>query len=175
MIWICLGLAIGIVGSWFDAEDPVDIIGRSVAGGFGGALIGAIIALFAGLAVYGSDYYTVKTDPIPLESLVDGSDTRGTFFLGTGTIDDVSTFTWYEQTEENSYRQAQADASDSTVHFIDEDEEPYYVITQKANKEREFLSFWGFSLVEGVDNHFNEYDFYVPEGTIQHNYELDAE
>lgn len=169
MIWI---IVIGVIGLLCGLVDD-DPLFEGMIGAFAGAVIGFLVASAIGAIIYG-DTHLVPDKPIPLESLVDGSAVQGSFFLGSGVIDEVSVFTWYERTAENSFKQERANADESTVHFLPSGstQKPYYVQMVKRHERGPFLSFWGV--------HFNEedwvdsYDFYVPKGTIKPLYELDA-
>jgi hypothetical protein len=164
-ICIVLGALIGYVTDTYD--DP---IGTAIGGGIAGLVGGFIISTLTGAIVYSTATWHVDP-PIPLETIQDGSNVRGSFFLGSGVIDDVSVFTWYEQTSENSYRQNKADASESTVHYADG--KPYYVLSVKRREDGSWMGKWGLRLEAGDEIDW-AYDFYVPKGTIKRDYTLDA-
>lgn len=147
-----------------------DRVAGAAVGFFVGLVLGFFVILFSGIVFYNGTYTTTQT--VKLESLVDGSDIRGSFFLGSGVINEVSVFTWYEQSEPGSYRQEQADADVSTVHFTTD--APHYVLTVKRREEGSWFGKWGIrtDAGEGLDW---RYDFYVPKGTIKNNYTLDAQ
>lgn len=96
---------------------------------------------------------------------------RGSFFLGSGVINDVSVFTWYEQNSENSYRQNRADADESTVHYGDG--QPHYVLKVERHEEGSFFGTW-YLRPDAGEELSRAYDFYVPKGTIKQEYTLDA-
>lgn len=168
-----LGLAVSVGLSYDDAYDTGDTVVEGIGGAVIGAILGFMIALCVGAIVYTGTVH-VKSPHVKLESLVDGSDVRGAFFLGSGVIDNVSVFTWYEQSKENSYVQRKADASDSTVHFLpDNNAQPYYVRVDAKYEDGSFFATWGLRLDPGYPIG-SSYDFYVPRGTIKHDYQLDA-
>jgi hypothetical protein len=146
----------------------------SIIGAFLGALVGFMVAMMVGLAVH-TDTEWYKSKPVTLESLVDGKHTEGEFFLGSGVINDVSKFTWYEETGNNSYEQRSAYADDSTVHFIDSGEEPYYIVSEQRYTGGRFVQPFSFDSNGDSETGLEHYDFYVPQGTIARNFELDAE
>jgi hypothetical protein len=145
-------------------------IGEVIVGALLGALVGVVLAMFVGMFVYSGTVWE-KQERVELQSLVDGSSTEGQFFLGSGVINDVSTFTWYEKSGDNSYVQERAYADDSIVHFSEE--EPHYVRYEKTYEDQEFFQTWGVSIGGGQELD-EEYHFYVPEGSIVRNFELDA-
>jgi hypothetical protein len=169
---ICVVLGV-LLGSLIGIED-YSYAGRNhgagaVAGFFWGLCGGFMLSMVIGSFASGS--YVQKYDT-KLETIQDGSNIRGAFFLGSGVINEVSVFTWYESTGDNAYRQAQADASESTVHYT-QGEPPHYVLTVKRTNKGSFWGKW-FLNPESGDEHWRTYDFYVPQGTIKHDYTLDA-
>jgi hypothetical protein len=146
-----------------------DVIGGTAVG----LLVGCCIAMLTGLGY--SDPVWVEQKPVPLESLVDGASREGNFFLGSGVINDVSKFTWYERSDDNSYVQNSAYADDSVVHFVDADEEPYYIKSVQQYKDGGLFQLWGLYTEGGEETSYEHYDFFVPRGSITKHYELDAE
>lgn len=140
----------------------------------GGALLGGMAALLLGMVLY-SGSSNVALAPVKLESLVDGSDLRGSFFLGSGTINDVATYTWYEQTEDNTFVQRSTNADDAKIHFLPSGskQRPYYVAHAEIHPDGPILDTWGFRLETGT-RYITSYDFYVPKDTITRQFELDA-
>lgn len=169
MIWIILGIVIGIALFIGGYEKLFGTCFGAILGG----LIGLMIAVFAGSFIY-DHTELVLSHKVTLESLVDGSDIHGQFFLGTGVINRVSVFTWYEQTGDNAFEQRKANANNSTVHFVKVDQQPYYVKSVRRFNDNSLLKFWGINSNGGtIDS--KHYDFYVPQGAIKHNYTLDAQ
>lgn len=166
MVWI---ISFAIIGFFLLMLDDV-------AEAFFGLMFGAMFGFLTAMVIgaFSADDPAYRTLPsVPLESLVDGSDTRGSFFLGSGTINDVAVYTWYEQSGDNAYVQRQADADAATIHFSTEP--PHYTKTVRDYGNKPFFGTWKINISSGVDEYYTKYDFYVPQGTIKHNYVLDAE
>lgn len=174
LLWIIIIVVATLIGALVGSEDYYGDDINHLRGAFFGSLTGAVLGFFViaitGFVVYSGTYTEQRT--VKLESLVDGSDIRGSFFLGSGVINEVSVFTWYEQSEPGSYRQEQADADVSTVHFTTD--APHYVLTVKRHDDGPFIGKWGLRADAGEGVEWT-YDFYVPKGTIKNNYTLDAQ
>jgi hypothetical protein len=170
MIWIISLALIAFVFILLD-DDPFFAF---IAGAFG-AILGMLVALMVGAFIY-NDSKPGQTDPVYLESLVDGSDLRGHFFLGSGTIDEVAVYTWYEKTGANSFEQRQTEADGATIHYLPKGsgERPHYVVKGKFYEDKAGIKFWGIQTDDGLDDYTGRYHFYVPRGTITNHYELDA-
>lgn len=173
IVWIACIVIGALIGACIAASesygDWVDISLGAFVGAFFGAVMGFMVAMMAGLIFY-SGHVTVERT-VRLESLQDGSSVRGSFFLGSGVIDEVSVFTWYEQPQPGSYRQARADADSSTVHYTDG--APRYIVHIEQIEGGSFWGTWGFRGDSG-DEVNRTYDFYVPKGSVKSQYELDA-
>lgn len=170
IIWIVcivLGLVLGALAA--EADCSGDWPFGAFLGFIVGGVAGFVVALFVGAVVYGGTSVVDRT--VRLESLQDGSSVRGSFFLGSGVINEVSVFTWYEQPQLGSYRQARADADDSTVHYTDQ--APRYVVHIEKYQDGSFWGTWGWRLDAGNEV-YRTYDFYVPKGSVKSSYELDA-
>lgn len=133
-----------------------------------GAVCGFFIALFIGLFAYHGTHWEV-TQHTSLVALADGSDTHGSFFLGSGTIDSEPSFTWYQSDGKNSYVRKSIEASESAVHYLPKGVAPYYTVTNEK-KDGSFVRKWGF---DTTDPYGEKYDFYVPRGSIVQSYRLD--
>lgn len=174
MVCIVIGAIIGLVaGLALSIDEGAGPIGGFFTALLSGAMGGALALVFAMLLSLPAPLPVVTTQSkTPLESIQDGQQTRGQFFLGSGTINDVSVFTWYEESSDNAYRQRQADASASTVHYVPSGTRPYYTRTVRK-RTGSFFGTW-VTHPETGEVKSDEYDFYVPEGTVRQNYELDA-
>jgi hypothetical protein len=167
MTFIIAFVIIGAIFGYVTAPDPDPIeIGLGMASM---ATLGLMFALIFSL-IFGAIFYggsSIVDRSVALESLVDGSELHGSFFLGSGTINNEATYTWYEQTKDNSFVQRQADADISTIHFLpaDTNQRPYYVVHVRHYGEGPALDTWGFRVTRG-DGAIEGYDFYVPRGTI---------
>lgn len=164
MIWIIVAVVILIiVVIMFVSMEPggPGVVGLS----FGG--LAGFFAFFAGNIIsaefVGVDYHLHSTTNI--RSMSDVGSTSGEFFLGSGTIDSQPAFWYYADLGTHSELR-QALASDAKV--IETDGTPH-VITYLVESSNKFLS-----LDRSVDEPPYIYEFYIPEGSIANNFELDA-
>ena len=114
---------------------------------------------------------------VPVEnkiaSLSDGMGTSGSFFLGSGSIDSEPVFFYYAGDNTNGFRLKHVDAADASI--IEFDGEPYMVrYCGDLDTAPEWIDF------NRVDSEpecagWDRTVFYVPAGSIQNNYILDAE
>ena len=167
IIVIVLGILIGAFGLWLD-EGGADAF---IAGGIGGAFCGALVAVICALVVglFANNHTTWKTTSTPLVSLADGSDTHGSFFLGSGVVNSNPSFTWYEREGGNSYVRKDVEADLASIHYIAPGVTPYYTHSKKV-RSGPTLNKWGFNT---TDPYEESYDFYVPRGSIVQSYKLD--
>jgi len=150
-----------LFGLWLEEGDF--LVALFIA--FWGAVAGFLLALVIGAIVYNSTAHV----PVPLENLVDNTQIHGRFFLGSGTIDEVPVYVWYEQTDNNTFRQNQINVDQATIHYLLDKRRPYYVAT--FHNKKGFFREWGWDVNPSDVTHI---DFYVPRGTITNNYTLDA-
>jgi hypothetical protein len=172
IFFICITIGV-ILGFLIGLDEDGFIVGIffAVAGALWGAVVGFVVAFIVGCAVYGGTHYE-EISRTPLVNIADGSETHGSgavFFIGTGYIDESPSYTWYEQTGENDYVRRDVEASIATIHYIAENESPYYTIREEK-KNHPFWNKWGWDMTEPWDS---QYDFYVPKGTITREYTLD--
>lgn len=175
MIFVILFAIVGAAIVILASNDAIDAFFGAIVGAALSGLLGLLVALFVGAAFY-SGHSVQAQPPVKLESLVDGSDLRGRFFLGSGTINDVATYTWYEQTKDNTFVQQTADADIAQIHFLPSGSErrPYYILHEDVTPDGPFLDTWGVRVNAGR-RYPVSYDFYVPKGTITRQFELDAQ
>ncbi len=145
----------------------------------GATAIVTAIAAIAGMLVINLPASIFLKDDVVLEynlkAMQDGSSTTGSFFLGSGTINDVPSFMYYVEYDDGSVSLESAYASDSVV--VETDENP------RVTYECEYYGDIPTALIWPV-NHFGtdgDYDctgtvtFYVPENSVKSQYVLDAE
>lgn len=170
MVFIILGAAIGVLISLlFMIDDPVDGIISLIFLPPMCSILGFMVAMVVGAIAFGS-MHEVKGRPVPLHNIVDNNTTRGHFFLGSGNIDGIPQYSWYEETAPDTYERRDVDADMATIHLYDGT--PHYVAT-KAVSNYGFWNTWGVNV--GYSSPYEtHYDFYIPRGSITRDYELDA-
>lgn len=153
---------------YLDAETVFISLFIGLLSGFAGALVGVMLAL-----ALPTDYETVETK-FNMETLQDNGGVEGSFFLGCGTIDSKMVYVFYYgagKTEEGDtiYRMGQIDADEADVVYInrESDEAPHLIKYVKQSSDA-FMN--NFSVACGK----TWYRIYVPKGTIQNGYSLDA-
>lgn len=166
MFPIILMIVLGALFGWLEDESFAGLF----SGAAGGAILGFVAALVVGAFAYGG--YSTDRVHVQLQNLVDNDQTHGSFFLGSGTIDDVPSYSWYERTANNSFERRDADAAEGTVHYLtDRSQRPYYVKVVKRPQGR-LIRTWG--LRTSTEPYVDHYDFYIPRGSITNEYKLDA-
>lgn len=141
-----------------------------------------IVSLFVGciggaLAISMPVSYAM-VDKIEVEHKIrvmkDGSETQGSFFLGSGSVDGEPAFMYYEVDENGAARLKDVDADRASV--VETDGTPRVV--QECDDFRdvpEFLTFPINMFTDGGIDCYGDYTFYVPKGSIRDGYVLDAE
>src|SRR5690349_21919299 len=82
--------------AWYKSADWGPAVAVILVGGFVGFLVTVVASIIGGGRVY-MEY--------PLVTMQDGKTTHGSFFLGSGNIDGVASFSWYEQDGGSYYLQ----------------------------------------------------------------------
>ena len=163
-----IGVLIGIFLAYDEAVGPIEGFFFAAFGGVLGGLVGFIAALIIGAFAYQGVHWEEK-ERVPLVSLADTSKVHGSFFLGSGYVDQEPSFTWYEQAGENNYVRKDALSYESTIHYLGKGETPRYVRSETVPNEK-FWNTWGWGSASGGEYH---YDFYIPKGSIVQSYKLD--
>lgn len=135
------------------------------------AFIIALCILFAnvlGMFLVGFRDKPIETHNI--KSLSDGQATRGSFFLGSGVLDDVPTYFYYAEVGERQYRQKTAPASRVTIRE-DSSEKPH---VEKVGQEFDTNFWFSFMATGDRSSRHDRYVFVVPEGSVIQNYTLDT-
>lgn len=174
MAWI-IGFAVVLGFICLASEweyDPVEAFFFGAFGSILGGIVGFLVAMFIGLFAYSGTHDVSETHK--LESIQDNSTVHGSFFLGIGTVDGNPTYSWYEETGPNTFERMDVDASSGRVHYVAADESPHYVVTYEKS-DSGFWHTWGVNVDSGNHEYATGYDFYVPKGTITHDFKLDAQ
>jgi hypothetical protein len=140
----------------------------------------AALAVGVGAGVPTGIVYEVQRTTAPIESslktLADGQGVEGRFFLGSGSVDSEPVFFYYSGSDQDGYRLRHVDADYVTIH--ETDDEPKMVRYCEDNSTVSGWVTWPLKTYTGsrYDCYSDsETHFYVPRGSIQNNYILDAE
>jgi hypothetical protein len=129
---------------------------------FGGFILALFLSLWA------------PTTPIEktfdLQNLADNTVTEGNFFLGSGSIEGVPTYSYYKKTAPNTFEREDIDAEDAKIHYT----EGQPRIIRTCNVSDKSWGLWYFNPTHD-DCYTKEYHIYIPNGSIKPLYELDAE
>ncbi len=148
-------------------EEPAE----AIFGAFVGAILAFMVVLIIGSAGRNTEPVATRTN---LVNLADGSEVSGSFFLGSGSIDQSPTYSWYEESGDNTFIRRDVPAGRAKIHYTLD--RPHYVKTSDVpTGDCAFLQTWTFNM-QGCDVYEDEdrYDFYIPKGSIKPAYELDA-
>lgn len=105
-----------------------------------------------------------------LVALQDGNSTGGSFFLGTGYIDDKQQFSYYQENN-GQYRLKSVDAENAII--IQGNGKPRVVKSCSLDAVAPII-FYPFFQGDRYDCSTKTYEFHVPPGSIKSNYTLDA-
>jgi len=174
MIWILIALAItvvfGIAAYLFDDYDWAEY----TASCFFFTMIVAVI-LMVGSTFFASSGAEHKVSTYPLVQLNDGNHLKGSFFLGSGVIDDRMGYNYYERHPDGSMTLESVDARDAKV--IEQPGDARVVEDLKCNWRGgsiRSIPFVHFLDCEGLQETVS-WTFYVPPGSVLNNYTLNAE
>lgn len=133
-----------------------------IGGVFCAFLIGMLGNLFGSAW---TDIHWVSESQSELLTLQDSTGTGGSFFLGTGTVDEEASFFYYEKLERGAHLTS-IDADQAII--IEEDiDKPYLeVLVGKSDNTLWLVDFL-------AEKH--AYEFHIPKGSIVTNYSLDAQ
>ena len=163
MVWIVILIILALgLSAWYKAKDWGAFVAVLLIGGFVGFISTFVVAVFAGGRAY-MEY--------PLVSMQDNKTIHGSFFLGSGNIDGVPSFTWYEQSGDSYYLEDIA-AWKAEVRYTTGDP---YVVWNCRNENPGFL-WYPLHMDPSVNCGYRSthVTFYVPEGSVKNDYTLDA-
>lgn len=124
------------------------------------SIIGLTIALVLPINTAKISYYK------ELQTLKDNTTINGTFFIGSGSINQTMTYTYYVK-EGDYYQLKQVPASKAKIKYTDKDYKLEIIEHVKVN---DLLG--KFSIQTKPKK---TYVFHIPEGAIRHTFKLDAE
>lgn len=102
-----------------------------------------------------------------LDALQDNNSVKGSFFLGSGQIEGKMKYVFYYENK-GYYKLEQADYSEVKIKYSDE--KPKAERFKRKNVKDAFMNNFAIDC-----NCYQEYIIYVPKGTINQNYSLDAQ
>lgn len=179
MFWFYLFGGIGFLillwhlrNAWTDSyyTTVLSRIGLSAVGLVLISSMAAFAAVFANLlsTLFIDDEWVV-TETNNIRSIADTSKTSGQFFLGSGSIDEQPVFWYYVDLGTQSALREQP-ADQSYIVETTDGSTPRLVV----EKVKSTNTFWALEGENGGYLSEERYTFYVPEGSITNNFELDA-
>lgn len=141
----------------------VSRVDSTVMGGFLGGFFGLIISgigMLSGVIFVGEHWKTYRV--AELANLQDNGRTSGSFFLGSGSIDEEPVFWYYEN---NSGVLSLHHVGANVASLVEADGPPRLEVLEKKSDNTWFQFHSG----------SKHYRFYVPPGSVVNNFRLDAE
>lgn len=172
MIWLIIitaawliGLAVFLFVQWTDSwSDLADKVMYTAFGTITSGAFAFLILVLINLVTYGVvGEHTEKVGEAKLAALADNVGPSGSFFLGSGNIDDEASFFYYEKNGD-AYTLEHVDADNVTI--VESSETPRIEFYESVTNNQ----FWHLG---GMGE--RSYKFYIPEGSIMNNFTLDAE
>lgn len=133
-----------------------------------GLIVGAIALLLLVLISLGLSATPVETGKENIFALKDNSQSSGSFFLGSGTINEEQYFFYIVETEKGKYFK-KAEAKNSFIKEEDGLVQPY-MVTYEYRFDSKFARF-----MYGEYNGDIEYQFVVPRDTVTTDFVVDLE
>lgn len=173
MVWYLVALAValiaGAIGLLFKQNyyySSFETLGPSFF--TKASILGFVVA--CGLNFYFNDQYRVKEviSTQRIETLGDGGGVRGSFFLGTGSIQNMPVYMYYTQNSAGEYRLRHVDAD--LAHVVYTDDTPTVVRYRHTSANHWKAAFVGWS-----EPTTGFVEFRVPKGSIKQQIVLDAQ
>jgi hypothetical protein len=160
VIFVLIGIVAGLGIATWDAffhekyyeRDWAEVIFYYFMAPFMGGLLGMVVALFVGIAAP----HHPQVDRQDLVALRDGTSVQGSFFLGSGQIDQQPVFYYYRK-EGTGFKFDHQDADASTV--FEDSQQPYMLIRTSVCNDRSWV--WT-ACTKGSPS----YEFHVPAGSV---------
>lgn len=174
MIWLILALIVAIAlpiiltvkGELWDFGDGILVFMFTC---FVGVLLSLLIMVLGGgiATASGAQTQSEKVETVEVISLNDNSDIEGSFFLGSGSVNEELVY-YYAYKSDKGVTVGKVDADEVYINYTDEQPrlEEY-----RTNFKSEFLK-WSFAYL-GEDSCY--YKLYIPEGSIIEEYKIDLE
>lgn len=147
---------------WKDFEDYALGLLMSFIGFITGGLVGLVIAFALPMT-----YVTDKWD-VDLVSLQDNNGIHGSFFLGSGQINNRMQYVFYYKISDSTYKMAQHDFDDCTIKYTEAIPKEFITWHHPNNSTQNKFAI-------DITGSWSTYLFQVPKGSIKNNYQLDAQ
>ena len=161
MIYIIIGIIVFAIVFYSWSQDWID----AILGVLLGAFLGIIAWLLFGSIIGGFLPEKEVVEEKPLYALTDATSTYGEKFLFSGYIDEKLTYRYIIETERGKHIE---ETSANKVYVNEGDYEPHVKIYHT-----EFAEDWYYLFAGHFETTY--YEFYVPENTLTHNYQVDLE
>ena len=169
MLWIILGFIIGVSIAIFLSIcdyfcDFWEGIFNSFLGGLTGVMIGLFLMLFSSLFASCCAETTWSTvENTDIYALQDNLTTEGSFFLGSGHINDELKYFYVKETD-IGYTVCNVDADNTYIRYTTD---RCYVERQTCTFTNDFINLIAFPF------NYTRYIFHIPDGSIMNNYAVD--
>lgn len=162
MIFVVISIVLYLLaGDYYGVfEAIITSIGVAIAA----AIFGALIAFCLPHKTYD------KIAKYPIVNMADGSGLSGRFLLGSGNINSKMSYAFYYIQDDGFYKMAVIESSIVRVSYTKPEEQPTCV--QHILSTADVWYNW-FSLDSDIGD--EEYELYVPKGSINTQYKLDAQ
>jgi hypothetical protein len=177
MVWFYIAIAVGVFVaiavfmSIYGTPESGSIFKRILSDAGAAVGVGLVTTIVCGLLemminipvfyLVDEDYQTYSV----LSSLNDGTQTNGSFFLGSGYIDSRPVYRYYVENGRGEFRLQSAPADRAFITYTDSTPEVVY------HQKRSSSTFWSI----GIDGDgIQEYEFRVPKGSVKTDFTLDA-
>lgn len=164
MVFLILGIIIGAIIGY----DEYYEVGECVLGGFLGLMVGFVIWIIVG--VFGCLLPTTDTfEKREIYALNDSSKLEGKKYLFSGYVEENLVYRYVEATDKGKHVE-EVNMDCGYIKDIDSDSCPYVEIHSLKFKHKwYYLFFMDWNVFEGYSV------FYVPEGTVTNEYNIDLE
>ena len=163
MLFIIIGIILGIVFGWKDSYEAIE----AALGGFIGVIIGLFVWFIVSLFCYNLPYNEIVTTQ-EICALNDSSEVGGQKFLFSGYIEENLVYRYVVDTERGKHIE-ECDVDDAYIKDI-ESNNPYVEI-----HKYQFKSGWYYLFAIDFKSEENYQVFYVPNGTITNEYNVDLQ
>ncbi len=168
MVWVFLGIIASIVVIIYKYQAYQNSWWRQFGDFVLDSAISLVVIAFCVFSlnivgVAATDYRWQTTEQYAIRSINDTTQTRGSAFLGSGSIKDKPVYFYYKEIAPNTFVQEYVDVED--VKIIESDSPPRLRIEQEQSDNIT----WSFFTTNGT-----RYAFFVPKGSVVVNYSLDT-
>ncbi len=168
MVWVFLGTIVAIAVIIYRYKQFVNSYWRRFGDFVMDSVISLVVIAFCVVSlnivgVAATDYSWETKEQYAIRSISDTTQTRGSAFLGTGSIKDEPVYFYYKEIAPNTFVQEYVGTED--VKIIESDRPP----SLRVEQERSNDITWSFFRDNGT-----RYAFFVPKGSVVVNYTLDT-